>query len=153
MTTQYVIDKFQPDLIVNMGTAGSSVYDYGTILSINQFVQRDMNTTEFMAPKFVCPQTSDNPILEYGEIDNRYLRGISGTGDTFVRNIACDIWDCVGMEDFAIAWVARENKIPLSVYKFVSDGKNGDTTDKQWSDVLHEAKEKLEHIGREILQI
>jgi nucleoside phosphorylase len=55
------------------------------------------------------------------------------------------------MEDFAIAWVCRENNIPLRCYKFVSDGKSGDTSDREWADVLIQARGALEKIGNEIL--
>lgn len=148
--TQHIIDTENPKLIVNIGTAGSSVFDYGTILSVDQFVQRDMNTTEFLAPKYVTPGTDDPQILIYGELDDRFPRGTVGSGDTFVRNIGADIWDCVDMEGWATAYICRENNIPMRCYKFISDGNDANTPDKAWLDVLSEAREVLNKIAREV---
>jgi adenosylhomocysteine nucleosidase len=148
IAAQYVIDMHRPKMIVNVGTAGSSVFDYGEIVNCYQFVQRDMNLTEFMAPKFVVPYSNNSQVLKYGYNDNRYKSAICGTGDTFVRNIETDIWNCVDMESFAIAYVCHEIEIPFRCYKFISDGKSANTTDKQWESVLAEAKSSLNKLAK-----
>ena len=146
IAAQHIIETENPKLILSLGTAGSSVFDYGEIVNPTGWVQRDMNTTEFFAPKYVVPFTTDAQILEYGKRDARYPHAVCGSGDTFVRNIAADIWNIVEMEGFAIAYAARAAGIPFASYKFISDGKSGDTADHEWSAILGEAKEKLHKI-------
>ena len=68
------------------------------------------------------------------------------TAERAIRNAKAS----VEMEGFAIAYAARRAGIPFIAYKFVSDGKEGHTTDKMWADVLDEAKEKLHRVYEEI---
>ncbi|MDR1207260.1 MAG: hypothetical protein LBK26_02500 [Rickettsiales bacterium] len=146
IATQHVIETEKPRLIVSMGTAGSSVFDYGEIVNPVGWVQRDMNLTEFLAPKYVVPMSDDAQVLEYGRRDSRYKQAICGSGDTFVRNIAEDIWDCVEMEGFAIAYACRVAGITFVSYKFISDGKSEDTTDHEWTEVLGSARTALHKV-------
>jgi adenosylhomocysteine nucleosidase len=141
--TQHLIDTEKPRLILALATAGSADFDYGHIVNVNQFVQRDMNTTEFLAPKFVVPMTDDAQILEYGRHDSCYASGICGSGDTFVRTIKTDLWNLVDMEAFAIAYLCRAAKVDFACYKFITDGKGAETQDHEWSEVLHDACREL----------
>jgi len=150
IAAQHIIDTERPRLILSLGTAGSSVFDYGQIVNPTGWVQRDMNLTEFAAPKYVVPFSTDAQILEYGLRDERYSAAVCGSGDTFVRNIAADIWDCVEMEGFAIAYAARVASVPFAAYKFISDGKSGDTQDHEWVEVLGEAREALHKVYEKI---
>ncbi|MDR0804030.1 MAG: 5'-methylthioadenosine/S-adenosylhomocysteine nucleosidase [Rickettsiales bacterium] len=137
--TQKAIDVFAPDLILNFGTAGSAKFNYGTIVNPTGFVQRDMNPTEFLAPKYITPLSSDtDPVLKYGTRVPDYPECITGTGDSFVNNIAGEIWDIVGMEDYAVAHVARDNKIPFACLRFISDGADSNAPE-QWERVLDSA--------------
>ncbi|MCL2339156.1 MAG: hypothetical protein FWC51_04370 [Proteobacteria bacterium] len=173
IAAQHIIDTEHPRLVISMGTAGSSVFDFGEIVNPTGWVQRDMNLTEFAGPKYVVPFSEDASILEYGRRDEKYPHAVCGSGDTFVRNIAADIWDCVEMEGFAIAYACRAahprpactsavgpgandpkkstgGGIPFVAYKFISDGKSADTTDHEWSAVLNEAKAALHKVYEEI---
>jgi adenosylhomocysteine nucleosidase len=149
--TQHIIDTENPKLILSLATAGSSNFDFGDIINCTSFVQRDMNTTEFMAPKFVVPMTNDPQIFEYGNRDEKYKSGICGSGDTFVRTIAADIWNCVDMEAFATAYLCRNAGISFACYKFITDGKNANTQDHEWSDVLSAASTALNKLYDEIV--
>lgn len=146
LATQHIIDTENPKLIISMGTAGSSVFDYGEIVNPTGWVQRDMNTTEFLAPKYVVPMTDDAQILEYGNRDEKYPDAVCGSGDTFVRNISQDIWNCIEMEGFGIAYACKRAGIPFVSYKFISDGKSADTQDHEWSETLAAASKSLENI-------
>jgi adenosylhomocysteine nucleosidase len=143
LATQYIIDTENPKLIISMGTAGSSEFDYGEIVNPTGWVQRDMNTTEFLAPKYVVPMTDDTQILEYGNRDKKYPAAVCGSGDTFVRNISKEIWNCIEMEGFAIAYACKRAGIPFVSYKFISDGKSADTKDHEWSETLATANKSL----------
>ena len=81
IATQKLIDVHAPRLVINLSTAGSSSFDYGTIVNCAGFVQRDMNPTEFLAPKYVVPMSDDAPVLEYGDRDDLYPAAICGGGD------------------------------------------------------------------------
>ena len=151
ITAQHIITAERPRLIIQLGAAGSRAFDYGQIVSVNQFVQRDMNTTEFLSPKYVVPGTDDAQILEYGLRDEKYPAAICGSGDTFVRTIETDIWNIVDMEVFGIAYAARAAGIPMKCYKFISDGKSENTSDKEFLDVLNEARAALNKLYEEIV--
>ncbi|MCL1892269.1 MAG: 5'-methylthioadenosine/S-adenosylhomocysteine nucleosidase [Alphaproteobacteria bacterium] len=150
IATQHIIDTERPRLILSLGTAGSSVFDYGQIVNPVGWVQRDMNTTEFFAPKYVIPFSNDAPVLEYGRRDPRYAAAVCGSGDTFVRNISEDIWNCVEMEGFAMAYACRAAGVPFAAYKFISDGKSADTTDHEWAETLAAAQTALHKVYEEI---
>jgi len=150
IAAQHIIDTEKPKLILSLGTAGSSVFNYGQIVNPVGWVQRDMNLTEFAAPKYVVPFSNDEQILKYGQRDEKYLAAICGSGDTFVRNIAADIWDCVEMEGFAIAHACRAAGVSFAAYKFISDGKSGDTQDHEWTQVLREARAALHKVYEEV---
>ena len=150
IATQKLIDIYAPRLVINLSTAGSSSFDYGTIVNCTGFVQRDMNPSEFLAPKYVVPMSDDAPILEYGMRDARYPSAICGSGDEFVRNISADIWNCVDMESFAIAYALRAAAIPFKCFKFISDGAGENTTDHEWQSVLGEASAALSKVYEEV---
>ncbi|MCL2749312.1 MAG: nucleosidase [Alphaproteobacteria bacterium] len=145
-----MISAKNPLLILSLGTAGSSVFDFGEVVNPIGWVQRDMNLTEFAAPKYVVPFSDDAQVLEYGNRDKKYPAAICGSGDTFVRNIAADIWDCVEMEGFAIAYACRAAGVPFAAYKFISDGKSADTQDHEWTQVLDKARAALHKVYEEI---
>lgn len=154
LAAQHIIDTENPKLIVSLGTAGSAFYDYGQIVNVSKWVQRDMNLTELLGPKYVVPMSDEPQILEYGKIDEKYRGGghsmaVCGSGDSFVRTIEKELWDIVEMEGFAIAYACRRADVPFVAYKFISDGKEGHTTDKMWADILDEAKEKLHKVYEE----
>ena len=146
LAAQHIIDTETPKLIVSLGTAGSADFDYAQIVNPCAWVQRDMNLTELLAPKYVVPMTQDAPILQYGNRDEKYADAICGSGDTFVRTIEKELWNCVEMEGFAIAYACKRAKIPFVAYKFISDGKTGATTDHEWSETLAAAQLALHKI-------
>ncbi|GHS96894.1 5'-nucleosidase [Bacteroidia bacterium] len=151
IATQKLIDKESPRLVINMSTAGSSSFDFGAIVNVTRFVQRDMNPSEFLAPKYVAPMTDDAPVLEYGARDERFPEAIVGTGDSFVRNIAKDIWNVVDMESWAIAYALRFAGIPFKCYKFISDGAGENTADHEWVEVLDQASAALNKVYEEVM--
>ncbi|GHT57582.1 5'-nucleosidase [Bacteroidia bacterium] len=149
---QKLIDIEKHKLIINLSTAGSSVFDFGEIVNCTGFVQRDMNTTEFLAPKYVVPMSDDAQVLEYGARDNNYPSAICGSGDTFVRNIVEDIWNVVDMESFAYAYACRAEGIEFKCYKFISDGKGENTADHEWTDVLDQANKALNELYEKMMK-
>ena len=59
------ITQKKPDVILNIGTAGSKKFNYGNIILCNKFIQRDMNATAFGYKPFETPNDQTPQILEY----------------------------------------------------------------------------------------
>jgi len=110
----------KPDQIWNYGTAGGLHSKVTGLNQIGAFVQRDM-CAEPQAPRGSIPFTQ--PLL--GDIQTPFGGIRCGTGDSFVMEH--DPWfsdadiDCVDMEGWALAYVAREYGIKFRAWKYVSD--------------------------------
>ena len=109
----------KPDEIWNYGTAGG-VSGISGLHEVSAFLQRDMQA-EPQAPRGSIPFTE--PLV--GEIQTPRQGIRCGTGDSFVME--ADPWfeqqniDCVDMEGWALAYVAREYNIKFRSFKYISD--------------------------------
>ena len=67
------IDEERPDMVLNVGTAGSQKFKYGELVNCVRFVQRYMDLSSLGYAKYITPGdpvTGDLPVLEYGiELD------------------------------------------------------------------------------------
>lgn len=130
ITTMRAIEKFQPKLIINFGTAGAVHPGTTGLLGIRRVVQRDI-MAEPLSPRGQVPYC--NRPQEYFSTTGQYS---CGSGDSFVTQH--DPWldaqgiAVVDMELFAIAAVAHEHTIPWMAYKFVTDHANEDSG-KDWA--------------------
>lgn len=135
-TTQYVIEHFQPDLLINLGTCGGfeGCIKTGTIILVEKTIVYD-----------IVEQMGDaNEAIEYysTEIDLSWLdphdlpgvsRGLLVSADRDI--VAGDIpmliekYDAVAAdwESGAIAWVAKKNHVRCLILRGVTDlvGANG----------------------------
>jgi len=129
-TTQYVIDHFQPDLLVNLGTCGGfeGRIETGTIILVEKTIVYDI--IEQMGD-------ADEAIEHYStEIDLSWLdenrplsavRGllVSGDRDIVVDDIPklVEKYDAVAAdwESGAIAWVANKNHVRCLILRGVTD--------------------------------
>ncbi len=122
--------QYQPELIINYGTAGKINPKLSGLVEIKKTIQRDM-ITDSMAPRGIVP-FSKNPNEFYSK-SGQYT---CGTGDSFVETK--DDWlidnqvDLVDMELFSIAAVAYSFGIEWTSFKFISDDANNDNSVKQW---------------------
>jgi len=110
-----IINKFNPKLIINYGTAGSLKEDLSGLYEVSDFIQRDMDVSEL---GFKIGETPLDPInkISFGR------SGLScGTGDNFVISKPKILSDLVDMESYAIAKVCKKTNIDFICYKFVSD--------------------------------
>jgi adenosylhomocysteine nucleosidase len=134
-TAQYVIDHFQPDLLVNLGTCGGFVgrIETGTVILVERTLVYD-----------IIEQMGDSAeaVKHYGSsLDLSWLpselpypvsRGllVSADRDIIVEDIPMLIekYDAVAAdwESGAIAWVAGKNKTRLLILRAVSDLVGGD---------------------------
>ena len=116
--TYDAILQYQPELVINYGTAGS-VSGVSGLHRVDVIIQRDMDARGFGIPRGVTPM-SNEPLPE--------ARGIVlGTGDSFVVDAEQALEgleirvDMVDMEAFAIEEVAEHLGVKFVSYKYVSD--------------------------------
>lgn len=121
--------KYQPNLVINYGTAGSVNGKTG-LFHIDTFIQSDMDTRPLGTPRGVTP-FSDEQLPEANGI-------VLGTGDSFIvdtkrqfEGLTVRI-DLVDMEGYALKKVCNHLDVAFDCYKNVSDSANSDA-DEDWS--------------------
>ena len=147
-TTQVLIDNFQVDAIINVGSAGSAndELDIGDIVIGNKIVQHDFDITAFGHPKGYISNVgqfieSDEKLIKKMEEtiskmkDNEFeiKIGTIATGDIFCTDLKMKEKirkkfdsDAIEMEGAAIAQVCKLDNIPFLVIRSISDKPNGD---------------------------
>lgn len=160
---QWSIDMFEPDAVINFGTAGAidPQVEPGSLVIATGCITADFDTTAFGHPKGEV--TDSGLVMECDEAMRLEAReavlqmnvasfsGIMATTDSFIDDeararsiaeefgaIACD------MESAAIAQTCGRNRIPFSSIKKISDSADADAG---------EAFESLEQEGRDIASV
>ena len=145
-TTQILIDIFDLDYIVILGSAGSlnDELDIGDIVIGKELVQHDFDTTAFGDEKGYITGAgkifkSDEELVEKyrkyvqeNKLDYQVKVGTIASGDIFLtekvmkEKIRSKFGaDCVEMEGAAIAQICTLNKVPFIVIRSISDKPNG----------------------------
>lgn len=146
-TTQILIDNFEVDAIINVGSAAASneKLNIGDIVIANKLVQHDFDITAFGHPKGYISNVgqyleSDKELViniekAIKKIDNNKFKTIIGTiasGDIFCTEINMKDKikskfnaDAIEMEGAAIAQVCKLDNIPFIVIRGISDSPNG----------------------------
>ncbi|WP_187477328.1 nucleosidase [Amniculibacterium sp. G2-70] len=136
------IAKYAPDIIINLGTAGSTLFNRGEVVCCNQFVQRDMDVSALGFEKFKTPFAKEESILKYGlELDELNL-GTCGTGDSFETEHRNTEYNVVDMEAYALAAIAQREQIPFLCLKYISDGADDNAVD-DWNEGVKKAAKAL----------
>ena len=154
MTTQYIIDEFRPDYIINTGIAGGLAdgLAVGDIVIGKELVQYDFDTSALgYAKGYMCTGVdkdkptkyfSDEKLINLFEEavstarpDVKLHKGIIATGDTFVSSQEKKMEikslfnaSAVEMEGCAIAQVANANQVPCMIIRALSDLADGSAT-------------------------
>lgn len=105
MATQYIIDKYKPSKVYNIGTAGCSNEELcHKIFRIGKIVERDFD-------------------IKNGKVNELDLGGgvVLGTGDSFVEDWTGLSFHLVDMEGYAIGFVCQLNEVDFECYKYASD--------------------------------
>lgn len=126
------IQKYNPDIVINLGTAGSSEFNKGSIICCNQFIQRDMEVTALGFKKFETPFSDDEIILEHGLEFQNLPKGICGSGDQFEMEHNNHEYNVIEMEAYALAKVCKEENLAFLCLKYISDGADGNAVE-DWS--------------------
>lgn len=141
ITATLLIDEFNPELVINTGSAGSvdNQLNIGDIIISNKVYYHDVNTTAFgykfgqvpSMPEYY--ETKEELIsLAKSSIENLNLNGIVGevaTGDSFIgsfeqrKEIKSNFptSSVVEMEAGAIAQTCHQFNVPIIVTRAVSD--------------------------------
>ena len=144
-TTQILIDKFDVEAVINVGSAGglNPELDYEDIVVSTACVQHDFDITAFGREKGYIPNIenkyiyADKMLLEKAtkaieQTNNKVIKGIIATGDEFVagKERRKEIYEqfnaeCVEMEGAAVAQVCHLDNIPFIIIRSISDKANG----------------------------
>ena len=156
LNTQYIIDKFAPNYIINTGVAGGvkQGLQVGDIVIGTTLVQHDFDAsalgyargymcngiepdkpTLFYSDKELC-EKFDSAMNEIAESDIRIHKGIIATGDTFVSSTEkkteiATLFNAtaVEMEACAIVQTAKRNNVPCLAIRAISDLADGSAPD------------------------
>lgn len=135
----------KPSIIINLGSAGSSVFSRGSVVCCTKFVQRDMDVTTLGCEMYETPFSSVSPVLTYGIYINGLQEGICGTGDNFEVNHSTSAYNIVDMEAYPLAYIAEREKIPFLCLKYISDGAD-DSSAGEWHITVKNAAEALRRV-------
>lgn len=139
------IHRHRPQLIVNLGSAGSNHFKRGEVVCCTKFLQRDMNATGLGFKQYETPFSGKDPVLAYGLKLEGLPEGVCGTGDSFETNHLSADYNVVDMEAYAFASVALKENIPFLCLKYISDGADG-TAGEDWMVQVHHAASAFKNI-------
>ncbi len=147
INTQYIIDKFQPDYIINTGIAGGIApeLEVGDIVIATSLVQHDFDATALGYVKGYMCTGGDNqkPTIFYTDeklieafenavgrvhTTSKIHKGVIATGDFFVGTAEKkaelrELFNATAaeMESAAIAQTANVNNVPCLIIRAISD--------------------------------
>lgn len=118
LNTYKLIQKYKPDHVINFGSCGNLAdHNSGEILPVGEVYDDFFGC---VVPEHPPIYLSDSPFKLFST-DTFYDSG-AVYSNTYIENIRkCDLVD---MEGYAIAKVCKDENIPLSIYKWVSDSGN-----------------------------
>lgn len=138
------IDQIGPDMVINIGTAGSVNHRVGDLFVCRHFIDRDMQKlTEFGIPYQLSFPEDKFDFLPHCLYTHP---GVCNTGDSFVTELSDLHGDIIDMEAYAQAFVCENKKIPFLAVKCVSDiiGENSvETWEKRCAFCIGELKRFL----------
>jgi adenosylhomocysteine nucleosidase len=132
------IRRHKPQLIINLGSAGSNFFKKGEVICCTKFIQRDMDVRGLGFKLYETPFSNINPMLSYGIKIKAFPEGICGSGDSFEMNHSVSDYNVIDMEAYPLAYVAMMENIPFLCLKYISDGADGTAAD-DWAVQVHNA--------------
>ena len=132
------IRRHKPQLIINLGSAGSNLFKKGEVICCTKFIQRDMDVRGLGFKLYETPFSNIDPMLSYGIKIKALPEGICGSGDSFEMNHSVSDYNVIDMEAYPLAYVAMMENIPFLCLKYISDGADGTAAD-DWAVQVHNA--------------
>lgn len=141
--TKHICEN-KPDLVLNIGTAGTLKHNIGDIFIAKHFIDRDYEATKLPGIEYEInglKLLKNLPFLKEQILKYEKL-GICSTGDTFITEAASFRGDIVDMEAYTQAFVCRELDVPFVSIKYITDI-IGENSVKHWENKLAEARTAL----------
>lgn len=136
------IRQVEPDIVINMGTAGTIHHKVGDIFVCRHFIDRDMQKLAGLGLSY---QLDTSALLEQKGFCKHWTESATcNTGDSFLTELTDIEGDVVDMEAYAQAFVCNSKEIPFISVKYVSDV-IGQNSVKHWEDKLADARTRLSH--------
>jgi len=142
-----LVVRYKPDLILNIGTAGSIKHEIGSVLVCGRFKDRDMEKCKELGVEYYHDFTEElakNPLISSWDFQH-----LCNTGDSFITEIIHDDADVYDMENFAVATLCKQKQISLVSVKYITD-KIGKNSIQDWENKLSSAKVILEDFLRKM---
>jgi adenosylhomocysteine nucleosidase len=134
----------RPDLIINLGSAGSATLEQGAVYRVSRSAYRDMDASAFGFPKGQTPFSPHPVTVEAAAIMPGFPCASCSTGANVVSDHTATDADLADMEYAALNDVAMKFGIALIGFKGVSDGAKPLTGElAQWTDLLPVIDRKL----------
>ncbi len=142
MHTYQAILQHQPDLVINMGTAGSVDHKLGDILVCDKFADREIEkVSEPLGMPYIFSFAEE--LEKYAYLFPDEKRFVCNSGDSFVTERLDTIGDVFDMEAVGIAQVCKLLGVPMVAVKYVSDI-IGENSIKGWEEWLIEGNKGLQ---------
>lgn len=145
MKTMHAICEYHPDMVINMGSAGTLNHKVGDIIVCNRFIDRDLRNVHLdgvISEMEFDVEVIKKAIPSWQLVEHAKLIGSCNTGDSFLTEGTDVEGDVIDMEAFAVADVCREMKIPFISVKYVTDVV-GQNSSQEWFAKLKDAREGL----------
>ncbi|MDD3029500.1 MAG: nucleosidase [Alphaproteobacteria bacterium] len=127
----------KPDLVLNLGSAGSPVFKRGEVVNCTGFVQRDFDVTVFGTPPYTNAFENIPVPMRTGVRYPHLPEGVCGTGDNFATEVLKGVpWNVSDMEAFALAKVCHFENIPFASLKYITDGADSKEAAESWEETL-----------------
>lgn len=172
--TQYLIDRFKPDIVINVGVAGSLTPDlkFGDVIIAHDLVQHDMDVSAFGMKLGQIPRmevfafkTDETLLSKFCQLESDEYQIVVGriaTGDKFIDDkdgaefinqefnaLACE------MEGAAIAHVCYLNQIPFVVVRALSDmaGQSDVAAIRSYTELKDMSAARAAHVVQHLLKL
>lgn len=140
--TMRAICEYHPDMVINIGSAGTLNHKVGDIFVCNHFIDRDLRkvTLDGVVSEIEFGNDAINRIFMGRDL----MYGTCNTGDSFITQGNDIEGDVIDMESFAEADVCREMGVPFLAVKYVTDVV-GQNSSEEWFAKLADARAGLKH--------
>jgi adenosylhomocysteine nucleosidase len=140
--SRYAHQGEEMPLVVNFGSAGSRCFAPGTLVSCQEFVQRDMDVSGLGFALGVTPYDEAPSSLLFDPVFTHLPAAVCGSGDSFATadiEVDCAVID---MEAYALAKVCWHENARFACAKYVTDGADH-TAAEDWQRNVHVAAEEF----------
>ncbi len=170
LTTQRLIDAYQPKCVIFSGVAGALnvTYDIGDVVIAEDCIQHDLDATGLGFPRGTIPYTdyryfqSDEKLVDIAlsaNIPHTIYKGRILTGDQFLTKKEINDYkylseelkgDVIEMEGAAVGLVCTLNEIPFVIIRTIADKANEEAS-LNFKNFLPEVAANSFHIVHHIL--